>query len=260
MIFTPVVIDVERVIRGEEWAVERAVEWGGWAGCDNVHSDGRLDLVEGGRYLFWLWPRDRNGESTGDASLVEAWPVNSYDTVATRHHGDISLVQLERIIRAADATPTPQPPIPTPARGEPPPIARVEATGGDPVEGRLGSWCYGSACADVIPGPTALQPTLELAGPGAEIEHSLQTPYRFVHWRVVYAVDPDEYPGTILAEGGERYPDPDGPPPPPGATPIPELESAAFAGPPTGFWLLAVHLSFADELGDAVYYWHAVVP
>lgn len=250
MIFTPVLIDIERVIRGEEWSAQHAVEWGGWVGCDNVHSAGRLDLAEGRRYLFWLMPRTRNGEPTGDAGLVEAWAVNRNDIVATRYDGDIALAELLRVVN---------PPDPEDEPFEQPPVGRLQVGDGEPIEGRLGSWCYGTACADSIPGDVGQQPRLELSGPGATIVFTLPPPHRFVFWRVDYATDADQYPYTLLAEGGAQHFDPDGPALPSGVTPIPELESVSFAGPRSGSWLLAVHVQFA-EMGDAVYYWYVVVP
>lgn len=159
---------------------------------------------------------------------------------------------------ATDAT-TPQPSIPLPEPGDPPPLAILRTTDGAPIEARQGSWCYGDSCADVIVGPIELLPLIILDGPGAQLELSLPAPHRFVYWRVRYREAADDYLGTVLAEGGTRYPDTDHPPPSP-APVIVELESATFAGPPSGSWVLVVQLSLAPELGDATYYWHASVP
>jgi hypothetical protein len=155
------------------------------------------------------------------------------------------------------ASTAPQPSSPLPEPGELPPLAVLRTVDGAPIEAKHGSWCYGDSCADVVAGPIDLLPLLSLDGPDAQLELSLPPPYRFVYWRVRYRDAADDYLGT--PEGGTRYPDPDYPVPS-GLPVIVELESASFAGPPSGSWILVVQLSHAPELGDATYYWHAAVP
>jgi hypothetical protein len=152
------------------------------------------------------------------------------------------------------APPSTLPGIATPTHENEPPLAQLAPVDGSAVTGRLGSWCYGSACADVIPGPANLQPLLEL--PAAELELALPAPHRFVYWRVLYRDADDDAPMEILAEGGARYPDPDEVAATP-QTPLPELAAVTLPAPPAGDWLLQVQLEFAGQLGNASYYWHA---
>jgi hypothetical protein len=157
------------------------------------------------------------------------------------------------------APPSTVPGIATPDHEGEPPLAGLGPVGGSAVTGRLGSWCYGSACADVIPGPANLQPLLELPA-AAQLELELPAPHRFVHWRVLYRdADDDDAPMEILAEGGARYPDPDEVAPT-SQTPPSELAAVTLPAPPAGDWLLQVQLEFAGQLGNASYYWHATVP
>lgn len=152
-----------------------------------------------------------------------------------------------------------QPPS-SPAPEDSPPIAELRLPDGSAVAGKQGSWCYATSCADIVPGPTRLLPTVELPGAAAEVQITLPSPARFVYWRAHYRdAAKERAPRILLAEGGYRYPDPDEVPATAG-TPLSELSSADFRGPPSGSWVIEVQLSFAGGLGEASYYWHAVVP
>jgi hypothetical protein len=163
---------------------------------------------------------------------------------------------------AATVSPVPSAAVQTTAPGTPteeqPPLAELVANGSR-VAGRLGSWCYGNACADIVPGPAELQPRVELAGPATELSFELPPPERFVYWRASYRATDDETSDmTILGEGGNRNPDPDVVRPE--STPLPELSAATFTAPPPGEWLLEIRVQFPEGRGDAPYYWYAVVP
>lgn len=160
---------------------------------------------------------------------------------------------------APSAAPTAAASIPASTAGEAPPLAELRAAGGPLVPGKQGSWCYASACADIVVGPADALPEIRLPEVGALIELALPAPHRFVYWRAVYRDAEDETAEEmVLAEGGSR-PDPDVVQPS-GSTPPSELTSVAFEGPPSGSWVLRISLAFAGGLGDAAYYWHAVVP
>lgn len=155
---------------------------------------------------------------------------------------------------------TPPPTSPTPGANEEPPTAQLRLSDGSLVSGKLGSWCYGTACADIILGPIEQLPRFQLTRAGGELEVSLPPPHRFVYWRAQYGSSTDGgTPLELLAEGGVPYPDPDVVQPTP-ASPAPKLASASFGAPPSGSWLLRVELSFAEGQGSAPYYWHAIVP
>jgi hypothetical protein len=153
---------------------------------------------------------------------------------------------------APTSTPTPTP-TPTPNAEAtdrlplPPPIAFLVLPDGSRVDGTLGSYDYDGAALDApwLPA-TALEDVL-LPAADAPLIISLPEPDRLVRWGARYADAADEEADVIsqLAAGGD------------GATP---LGSGSFSGPPSGSWVLAVQLFFADEQGDASYYWHVVVP
>ncbi|CAN5568501.1 hypothetical protein BH23CHL6_BH23CHL6_06760 [soil metagenome] len=154
----------------------------------------------------------------------------------------------------------PPPASATPSFAAEPPTAQLRLPDGSLVSGKLASWCYGTACADIILGPIEQLPKLQLTKAGDELELSLPTPHRFVYWRAQYGSSAEgDAPLELLAEGGVPYPDPDEAQPEP-ASPAPELASAVFRAPPSGSWILRVQVSFAGGAGNAPYYWHAVVP
>lgn len=113
--------------------------------------------------------------------------------------------------------------------------------------GTAGSWCYIGACADSpwLPAHSLDAATLEAGG--QELTLTISEAHGFVRWNARYADAKDESgeEALSLASGGD------------GKAP---LTSASFAGPPAGSSVLAVQLDFGEELGDATYYWHIVVP
>jgi len=130
-----------------------------------------------------------------------------------------------------------------------PPLGLLDA-GDDPVEGRLGSYCWEGTCADAagIP-PKSQLPTL--AADGGDLEFSLSDGTTFVRWRATYAAGANDEQ-TTLGEGGEGF-DPDARP-----SPAPELlSSAAFDEPPRDDWIVFVQVFF--EGGDLSYAWHVIV-
>jgi len=151
-----------------------------------------------------------------------------------------------------DVTPTPTAaPTPTaePTDREPmpPPIAELIVADGSRVEGTLGSYDYDGAALDGPWLPASALDTVELATADEPLTISLPESNHFVRWGARYAdaADDDADVITQLAAGGD------------GSAP---LASASLSGPPSGSWVLAVQLFFADERGDAAYYWHVVVP
>ena len=142
----------------------------------------------------------------------------------------------------ASARPTPGEPTP----GEPrPPDALLTLPDGTQQAGALGSYFYGGAAADSPWLPAHSLPPLEVAS-GATLRLTAP-PLEFVRWSARYAeaADVDASMITPLAAGGE------------GSV---GMTSATLPAPPSGSWVVSVQLYFADDEGDATYYWHVSVP
>ena len=99
---TPLVINVERALRGDASAAAKAVESGGVSGCDVVDY-GWPDLVAGERYVFLLRPLlDSTGAPSEHQLLLVGWPVDADDRVASGDGRLDSLAKIERRIRRTD--------------------------------------------------------------------------------------------------------------------------------------------------------------
>jgi hypothetical protein len=126
-----------------------------------------------------------------------------------------------------------------------PPAAQIEpADGSGPILGRLGSFTYCDLAVDALP-PRAQTLTAVALGDPARIVLSVAggsegfVTYGAGYWPA------SEWQGDEVALTSA-------------ATAAP-LVTAEFAGPPTGDWMLVVHLTFASG-GSALYYWHVTVP
>lgn len=151
----------------------------------------------------------------------------------------------------APPAPTP-PPSPSPTDVEPslppPPAAALSAANAAPLNGTLGSVCYLEACGDSPWLPAAGLPLLELADGSDELTVTIADGFAFVSWTVDYADAQDTAGENVInhATGGSE----DGP----------AMTEASFSPPPSGDWVLSVHLVYADGDGDGAYYWHVTVP
>ncbi len=126
-----------------------------------------------------------------------------------------------------------------------PPEAQIEPPdGSEPIAGRLGSFTYCDLAVDALP-PRAESMTAVALGDSARIV--LSVPDRgegFISYRAGYWLA-SKWQGDEVALTSA-------------ATAAP-LATTEFAGPPTGDWMLAIHLTFASG-GSALYYWHVTVP
>ncbi len=135
---------------------------------------------------------------------------------------------------AVDIGPTAGAPATSPAAG--PPQARLAAEGGDPVVGQLGSFTWGDGGSDSpwLPG------TPITVGAGEPLTVVLADGVAVAGWtaRRVPAGTTDGA-GAVALGGG----------------PAP----VTFAAPGPGSWSVQVDVTFADDLGTAVYYWQVTV-
>lgn len=143
----------------------------------------------------------------------------------------------------ATATQTPEP---TDRQPDPPPTARLALPTGSASDGAPGSYDYDGASADAPWLPAHSLPPFDVPA-GTTLRLSLDPPVPFVRWGARYAAADDETGDLIsqLAAGGD------------GQNP---LAMAEVPAPPSGAWVVMVQLFFADEAGDAAYYWHLIVP
>jgi hypothetical protein len=126
-----------------------------------------------------------------------------------------------------------------------PPAAQIEpADGGEPIAGRVGSFTYCDLAVDALP-PRAESLTPVALGDPAHIVLSVPASGEgFISNRAGYW-PASEWQGDEVVLTSD-------------ATAAP-LTTTEFAGPPTGDWMLAIHLIFASG-GSALYYWHVTVP
>ena len=113
-----------------------------------------------------------------------------------------------------------------------PPAARLAAEGGDPITGQLGTYVWhgeGSDSPWLTGAPTAV-------GRGEPLSVTFASPVDIVSWRA-----------RTVAAGANG---------PEGATALADGTGAPrFDAPSTGAWTLEVHVVFADDAGDASYFW-----
>lgn len=143
------------------------------------------------------------------------------------------------------ASPT-SPAEPTDRQPLPPPTARLLLPDGSSVPATVGSYAYDGAFLDAPWLPAHSLPVASLP-PATMLRLDLDPSESFVRWSARYAGAADESGDVItqLQSGGD------------GVTP---LEHAELPPLPAGAWVLMVQLYFADEAGDAAYYWHVEVP
>jgi hypothetical protein len=141
--------------------------------------------------------------------------------------------------------PTASPP-PTCALGNdnarPAPATMLDAAGDD-VAGQLGTfnYCGASAAADW---PAAADlPSVTLTSDEINVVVSVDEDPPFLDWQARYAP----------AAGGANPIDLDA-----GSTG--GAASISFAGPPAGDWVMAVTLSYPDDIGQATWYWLVAAP
>jgi hypothetical protein len=107
-IFTPVVLQVEQVLRGETkpGAVRVLIE-GGAVGCYTMTVDVAPHVELQKRYVFILNETfDANGKKLPDLQVMWfAWPVNATDVVQTAK-GPMPLASLALVVAQASPTPT----------------------------------------------------------------------------------------------------------------------------------------------------------
>lgn len=139
--------------------------------------------------------------------------------------------------------------VPTAEQVDQPPAALLAADS-DPVAGWLGTFCWHGACLDAPQLPAKSELPILNTDARAELTLTLADGTQFSEWSAVYATD-SEVTGTELGGGGAPY-DPYS-----SATPPAALDSATFAAPPTGDWMIRVFVGFSD--GDASYAWHVSV-
>jgi len=121
-----------------------------------------------------------------------------------------------------------------------PPLAVLSVDGGEPITGALGTYVYEGSGSDAPWLPAAsLEPVQVPAG--ATLELKLEDASAFVSWSAQVAAADDvrgeSRTGLGQSEGSER------------------MESAAFASPETGQWVLAVRVFYPDDRGDAFLFW-----
>lgn len=135
---------------------------------------------------------------------------------------------------SVDTGPTAGAPATSPAAE--PPRATLAAEGGDPVVGQLGSFTWGDGGSDSpwLPG------TPITVGAGEPLTVALRDGVAIGGWtaRRVPAGTTDGAGAIGLGGGPVR---------------------ATFAAPPPGSWSVQVDVTFADNLGTAVYYWLVTV-
>jgi hypothetical protein len=114
-----------------------------------------------------------------------------------------------------------------------PPAASIQVEGGDPVVGELGgfTWKNGGSAAPWLPGaPIHI-------GSSERVTLTLADPVGIANWTASYvpATDLDSIAPLGLGEGAG------GP--------------VTFGAPPPGRWSVHVGVWFADNEGDAAYFW-----
>ena len=104
----PARITVVAELKGDEAAVERAVQRGGEIGCDKFEYTGDAVLVEGGEFAFFLVPLLTNeGDGTQEHLILEAFPVTDKDEVETPQDGLLSMADFESALAKGIEAPPP---------------------------------------------------------------------------------------------------------------------------------------------------------
>lgn len=149
-------------------------------------------------------------------------------------------------IQAPTADPTPRPTTLTPSGHRPP--DGLLASGGEPIAGSLGSFCWND-CRD---GPTAPKRTLPgLSASEDTLVFAMEDGTLFYEWYAHYSAQSNSRV-TELGHGC-CWVDPNSSEPQP-----PALDRIDFPAPPPGDWV--VHVSVWFAWGDAFYAWRVQVP
>ncbi|MEP7158744.1 MAG: hypothetical protein ABI797_04910 [Chloroflexota bacterium] len=122
----------------------------------------------------------------------------------------------------------------------------VLAVASNRMAGWLGTYCWNSRCLDAPELPDKIGLPSLIAPAGAELTFNLGDGSDFYEWSASYFGYPDGSP-TELGSGGAFYD------PYTSATPPAPLDSASFAAPPIGDWVIGLFVSFNE--GDASYSW-----
>lgn len=121
-----------------------------------------------------------------------------------------------------------------------PPLALLSVDGGEPMTGELGTYVYEGSGSDAPWLPAASLESVQVPS-GATLELTLEDASAFVSWSAQVAAAEDvrgeSKTGLGQSEGSTR------------------MESAAFASPETGQWVLAARVFYPDDRGDAVFFW-----
>lgn len=101
-IYTPIAINLDRVIRGQAADPGRTTLEGGSIGCSKLVLRPSLELQQGVRYLFFSTGRgqDSTGGPMGFIVVSLAWPVSDGDLVETPEEGTLPLADVIRQIEA----------------------------------------------------------------------------------------------------------------------------------------------------------------
>lgn len=113
-----------------------------------------------------------------------------------------------------------------------PPDAFLSVEGGDPVLGQLGTFTWLQTGSD--------SPWLHGAGiavgAGEPVTVSLDPPFGVAGWQARYVpATADDPTGAILLGKG--------------------VGTVSLAAPPSGSWTVEVHVTFAEQAGEASYFW-----
>jgi hypothetical protein len=120
--------------------------------------------------------------------------------------------------------------------GAEPPAASLAVEGGDPVVGQLGTYVWRDSGSDSpwLPGARLL------VGSGESLAVTLEPEVSVASWTARSVPAAADGPGgaTALGEG---------------------TDAPAFTAPDAGAWTVEVHVVFADDLGNARYFWRLEV-
>jgi hypothetical protein len=159
------------------------------------------------------------------------------------------------VTRAPAATPTASEPMATtPPLPEAQPPGGQLSSGGDAVDGELGSFCWnppsgGGGCIHSATWPPVQAPAIAVPARETQLEFALADGTAFASWAAhYYATDGIK---TLGGAGASFDPDAN-----PSFAPLTDVN---FAAPPGGTWIVDVSVRFGEG-GDAVYAWNVTVP
>jgi hypothetical protein len=169
------------------------------------------------------------------AACLPASPATSFSTVpvaASPSEAGAGGPSSTPIVKATAPASTATPNASAPVAGSGPPPAQLGAEGGEPVTGQLGTFVWHDEGSDSpwLPGAPIT------VGHGEPLSVTFASPVGVASWsaRTVDARADGPAGATALGDGS--------------GTP-------AFDAPAAGAWTLEVHVVFADDAGDASYFW-----